>query len=127
VPAHLFSLTPSPAAKLPNIALAITLTSVRFAVKERLVQKHRNGYEMVPRLVITYLIGLVSAPLVAKVVQPIARSAVKTTIELGLQARKLAIDAAEDLQDLVAETTAEMAAAEMEKKPGIYVARSRNR
>ena len=77
---------------------------------------------MVPRIVITYLIGLVSAPLVAKVAQPIARSVVKTTIELGLQARKLAANAAEDLQDLVAETTAEM-----EKKPGASVTGSKNR
>ena len=65
-----------------------------------------------------YLVGLVSAPLVTRIVQPLARSAVKTTIELGMQARNLA---AEDLQDLVAETSAEMAAAEMKKKPGASV------
>lgn len=82
---------------------------------------------MVPRFVIPYLIGLVSAPLVAKVVQPIARSAVKSTIELGLQARKLAADAVEDLQDIVAETTAEMAAAEQEKRSRTFVAKSKNR
>jgi hypothetical protein len=96
-------------------------------VKERLVHRYRNGYEMVPRFVITYLIGLVSAPLVAKVAQPIARSVVKATIEFGLQARKLAADAAEDLQDLVAEATAEMAAAETEKRSGASVAGSKNR
>jgi LytS/YehU family sensor histidine kinase len=73
---------------------------------------------MLPRFVIPYLIGLVSAPVVTRIVQPIARSAVKTTIEFGMQARKLAAQAAEDLQDLVAETSAEMAAAEIEKKSG---------
>jgi hypothetical protein len=57
---------------------------------------------MLPRFAIPYLIGLESAPLVTRIVQPIARSAVKTTIELGMQARKLAAQAAEDLQDLVA-------------------------
>lgn len=77
---------------------------------------------MVPRLAITYLIGLVSAPLVAKFAQPIARSAVKATIELGLQARKLAAEAAEDLQDFVAETKAEMAAAEAKKSPEASIA-----
>lgn len=76
---------------------------------------------MLPRFAIPYLIGLVSAPLVTRIVQPIARSAVKTTIEFGMQARKLAAQAAEDLQDLVAETSAEMAAAEIEKKSGASV------
>ena len=76
---------------------------------------------MLPRFAIPYLIGLVSAPLVTKIIQPIARSAVKTTIELGMQARKLVAEAAEDLQDLVAETSAEMAAAEIEKKPGASI------
>lgn len=76
---------------------------------------------MLPRFAIPYLIGLVSAPLVTKIVQPIARSAVKTAIELGMQARKLAAQAAEDFQDLVAETSAEMAVAEVEKKSGASV------
>ena len=76
---------------------------------------------MLPRFAIPYLIGLVSAPLVTRIVQPIARSAVKATIEFGMQARKLAAQAAEDFQDLVAETSAEMAAAEVEKKSGASV------
>jgi hypothetical protein len=71
---------------------------------------------MLPRYAIPYVIGLVSAPLVARIIQPIARSAVKTTIELAMQARRLAAEAAEDLQDIVAETSAEMAVAEMEKR-----------
>lgn len=82
---------------------------------------------MLPRFAIPYLIGLVSAPLVTKIVQPIARSAVKATIELGMQARKLAAEAAEDLQDLVAETSAEMAAAEIKKKPEASVNGSKKR
>lgn len=76
---------------------------------------------MLPRFAIPYLIGLVSAPLVTRIVQPIARSAVKTTIAFGMQARKLAAQAVEDLQDLVAEASAEMAAAEIEKKSGVSV------
>jgi hypothetical protein len=76
---------------------------------------------MLPRFAIPYLIGVVSAPLVTRIIHPIARSAVKTTIELGMQARKLAAEAAEDLQDLVAETSAEMTSAEIEKKAGTTV------
>jgi len=76
---------------------------------------------MLPRFAIPYLIGLVSAPLVTRIVQPIARSAVKTAIEFGMQARKLAAQAAEDFQDVVAETSAEMAVAEVEKKSGASV------
>lgn len=82
---------------------------------------------MLPRSVIPYLIGVVSAPLVTRIVQPIARSAVKATIELGMQARKLAAEAAEDLQDLIAVTNAEMAAAERGKKPGASVNGSKKR
>ena len=82
---------------------------------------------MLPRSVIPYLIGVVSAPLVTRIVQPIARSAVKTTIELGMQARKLAAEAAEDLQDLIAETNAEMAAAERGKKSEASVNGSKKR
>jgi hypothetical protein len=41
---------------------------------------------MMPVLV-PYLIGVVTAPLVARVVTPVVRGTVKTTIELGLHAR----------------------------------------
>lgn len=82
---------------------------------------------MLPRFAIPYLIGLVSAPLVTRVLQPIVRSVVKTTIELGLQARKLAAEAAEDLQDLVAETSVEVAAAERKKKSEASVTESKKR
>ncbi|MGH3693662.1 MAG: DUF5132 domain-containing protein [Pseudonocardiaceae bacterium] len=58
-----------------------------------------------------------TAPLIAKVIQPIVRGAVKTTIELGLQVRKITAKAAEDLQDIVAEKNAEMATAEIKKRP----------
>lgn len=68
-----------------------------------------------------YLIGLVTAPLAAKVIKPLLRGTVKTTIEVGLQAKKLATDAAEDLQNLAAEATAEMAAAEIGTRSGVSV------
>jgi len=68
--------------------------------------------DMIPPFVVPYLIGLVTAPLVVKVIKPLARSTAKATIEVGLQAKKLAAEAAEDLQDLAAEASAEMAAAD---------------
>jgi hypothetical protein len=82
---------------------------------------------MLPPFAIPYLIGIVSAPLVAKIAQPIARSAVKATIQFGLQARKLAAEAAEDLQDLAAEASAEMTVAEIGKTSGSSVAGSKKR
>lgn len=67
---------------------------------------------MIPPFVVPYLIGLATAPLVVKIIKPLARSTVKATIEIGLQAKKLAAETAEDLQDLAAEASVEMAAAE---------------
>ena len=67
---------------------------------------------------IPYLLGLVTAPLVARLAKPVLRSTVKATIEIGLQARKIAAEAVEDLQDLAAEATAEMVAAEMTATTG---------
>lgn len=62
---------------------------------------------------VPYILGLVTAPLVAKLAKPVLRSTVKATIEIGLQARRIAAEAVEDLQDLAAETAAEMVTAEM--------------
>jgi len=67
---------------------------------------------------IPYLLGLVTAPLVAEIAKPVLRSTVKATIGIGLQARKMAAEAVEDLQDLAAEATAEMVAAEMTASTG---------
>lgn len=63
-------------------------------------------------LFVPYLLGLVTAPLVAKLAKPILRGTVKATIELGLQAKKMAAEAVEDLQDLAAEASVEVVAAE---------------
>ncbi|MGH3929314.1 MAG: DUF5132 domain-containing protein [Pseudonocardiaceae bacterium] len=68
---------------------------------------------MAPPVLTPYLIGLVTAPLVAKVVKPLLRGTVKTTVGLALQAKKLAAEAVEDVQDLAAEASAEMVSAEM--------------
>lgn len=57
-----------------------------------------------------YLAGLVTAPLVAGVVRPLVRGAVKTTVTLGLQVKKLAAEAREESQDIAAEASADLAA-----------------
>lgn len=67
---------------------------------------------MLPTALTPYLLGLVTAPLIAKVVKPILRGTVKTTVGLALQAKKLASEAVEDVQDLAAEASAEMVSAE---------------
>ena len=67
---------------------------------------------------IPYLLGLVTAPLVAKLAKPVLRSTIKATIEIGLQAQKIAAEAVEELQDLAAEATAEMVAAEVTATTG---------
>lgn len=80
---------------------------------------------MFPSFVAPYLIGLVTAPLVLRVVKPLFRNATKTTIEIGLKARKLAAEAIEDLQDLAAEANADVAAAEIAKRPGGFATGSK--
>lgn len=93
---------------------------------------------MFPPFVVPYVIGLVTAPLVAKVAKPLLRDAAKATIGFSLQVRKIAAEAVEDLQDLAAEANAEVAAAaaeanadvaiaEIAKRPGGLVARSSKR
>ncbi|MGH3797040.1 MAG: DUF5132 domain-containing protein [Pseudonocardiaceae bacterium] len=46
--------------------------------------------------------------------KPLLRGTVKTTVRAVLQVKKLAAEAAEDLQDLVAEANAEFVAAELQ-------------
>lgn len=64
------------------------------------------------KIALPYLVGLVAAPLVGMIVKPLMRGAIKATIGVGLQVKKLAAEAAEDLQDLAAEASAEFIAAD---------------
>lgn len=70
-----------------------------------------------PPFLAPYLIGLVTAPLAKMVIKPIVRGTVKTTIGIALQMKKLAAEAAEDLQDLAAEAASGVAAAGPEMPP----------
>lgn len=68
---------------------------------------------MAAPVLVPYLLGLVTAPLMVKVVKPLLRGTVKTTVGLALQVKKVAAEAVEDVQDLAAEASAEMVATEM--------------
>ena len=50
-----------------------------------------------------YLIGVVTAPLVAKVVKPLLRGVVKTTVAVGLEVKRAAAEAGEEIQGIAAE------------------------
>ena len=54
-------------------------------------------------IVVPYLIGVVTAPLVVAVAKPIVRGTVKATMAVGLQAKKAAAEAREDLHVITSE------------------------
>jgi hypothetical protein len=51
-----------------------------------------------------YLLGVVTAPLLAPVVKPVFRGLVKSTILLGDEIKKVADSVREDIGDIAAET-----------------------
>ncbi|MGH3566772.1 MAG: DUF5132 domain-containing protein [Pseudonocardia sp.] len=53
-------------------------------------------------------------------IRPLIRGTIKTTMRISLEVKKLAAEAAEDLQDLAAEASAEFIAAET--KSGVSAA-----
>lgn len=69
-----------------------------------------------PLFLPAYLIGVLTAPLARRVIEPLLRSTVKASVELALQAKKLAAEATEEFQDIAAEASFEMAAAEARMK-----------
>ncbi|MDX3245475.1 MULTISPECIES: DUF5132 domain-containing protein [unclassified Streptomyces] len=66
-----------------------------------------------PPVVPPFLIGLIAAPLAKRVVKPLMRGLVKTSVGLVLEVKRAAQEAGEGLQDLAAEVTAEVVAAQM--------------
>ncbi|MGH3888094.1 MAG: DUF5132 domain-containing protein [Pseudonocardiaceae bacterium] len=59
-----------------------------------------------------YVIGVVTAPLVARVFRPLFRGVVKTTVGVALEAKRAAAEVREEFQDIAAEATVERAAAD---------------
>lgn len=66
-----------------------------------------------PPVVPPFLIGLIAAPLAKRVVKPLMRGLVKTSVGLVLEVKRAAQEAGEGLQDLAAEVTAEVVAAQL--------------
>lgn len=66
-----------------------------------------------PPVVPPFLIGLIAAPLAKRVVKPLMRGLVKTSVGLVMEVRRAAHEASEGLQDLAAEVTAEVVAAQL--------------
>lgn len=60
-----------------------------------------------PPVVPPFLIGLITAPLIKRVVKPLVRGIIKTSVGLTLEVRRAAIEAGEEIQDLTAEVAAE--------------------
>lgn len=57
-----------------------------------------------------YVIGVVTAPLVAKVIKPLCWSIVKATVGVALEAKKAAAEVREEFQGIAAEVTLEKVA-----------------
>ena len=55
-----------------------------------------------------YLVGAITAPLVAAVLTPLLRGTVKAAVSLGSQAKQLAAEATEELEGIAAEARADM-------------------
>lgn len=66
-----------------------------------------------------YLLGVVTAPLLAKVVKPTLRAAVKASVGVAMEVKKAAGQVVEEFQDIAAEATFEKVAAAADvKHPG---------
>lgn len=59
----------------------------------------------------SYLVDFVTAPLAAKIIEPILRGAVKASVGLTLEERKPTAEAAEEFQDIAADLTRKNATA----------------
>ncbi len=66
-----------------------------------------------PPVVPPFLIGLVAASLVKRLGKPVVRGLVKTTVSIGIEAKRAVTEAGEGIHDLAAEATAEALAAQM--------------
>ena len=60
--------------------------------------------------VVTYLLGVVTAPLVVKICKPLVRGTVKASVGLAMEAKKAAAEAGREYRGLAAEASADLAA-----------------
>jgi hypothetical protein len=54
---------------------------------------------------LAFLLGVAAAPLLPKIAKPVLRQVVKTGADVAVQAKGIAAEVGEDLQDIVAETS----------------------
>ncbi|WP_256726764.1 DUF5132 domain-containing protein, partial [Streptomyces acidiscabies] len=66
-----------------------------------------------PPVVPPFLIGLIAAPLAKRIVAPLMKGLVKTSVGLVMEVKRAAHEATEGLHDLAAEVTAEVMAAQL--------------
>ena len=66
-----------------------------------------------PSVIPPFIVGLIAAPLLKKVARPVLRGAVKGSISLVAEVKRAAHEAGEGLQDLAAEATADLFAADL--------------
>ncbi|WP_405885108.1 DUF5132 domain-containing protein [Streptomyces sp. NBC_01136] len=66
-----------------------------------------------PPVVPPFLIGLITASLVKRLGKPVMRGIVKTSVGLGIEIKRAVHEAGGEIQDLAAEATAEVLAAQM--------------
>lgn len=57
-------------------------------------------------VIVAYLVGTVTGPLVATSIKPHLRTIAKASILFGIRVKKVVAEAAEDLEDLAAEAVA---------------------
>ncbi len=68
-----------------------------------------------PPVLPPFLLGLIMAPIVKRMAMPLARGIIQTSVNLAVEVKRAAQEAGEDLQDLAAEATSEMFAAEFQE------------
>ncbi|MFD4764475.1 DUF5132 domain-containing protein [Streptomyces sp. NPDC058439] len=73
----------------------------------------REGCCAMPPVVPPFLIGLIAASLVKRLGKPLMQGIVKASVGLGIEAKRAVHVASVGIQDLAAEATAEMLAAQM--------------
>jgi hypothetical protein len=85
--------------------------------------KHHMEGDLKMPVLLPYLVGVVTAPLAARVIKPVVRGVVKTTVAAALEVKRAAAEAGEEFQDIAAEVSVEKGAvAEAGKVPTAGVA-----
>jgi hypothetical protein len=62
----------------------------------------------VPPGIPSFLVGLVVSPLAKRIVRPLARGVLKTSVEVAMDVKKCAQETRQELQGIAAEVTAEI-------------------